>query len=469
MSTTPVTRIIVSNARGGLTTDTVTPLVNQANAAAAAAQAAALTAQSSGYPTYNTKAAATSALSSIAANAYVNVLADESQNGSHTIYQKISGSLVLAANASAISQPTTITYQPATPSAHGGNSQLLYRRPSPMADGWGDLSFSISASEVTDTISTYADNAWCMGWNATTSFGRRDNAKPAGMLRFEEYYRGANAAYVPAAEFHLAVLPTGASTELRYFSGYLPHSASDWKWSAWSFQFARMNWYTAAGADVVEQWTPKNGTDLSAGYSKAIIKPSVTLYQINNYAHSGQLNVAGDGTIALPYINNLNQLAITGPAYLSGPLSANVFGNKAIETVLYDGIDTATGTVNLREVRGSAAAPSGLLVQAEAFYQDAVAGLRKYFYNGAGDCWHTFVANGHTFSVGTVSVRNSMVIAKGDDLSNVLAEFPAAGGIYIADSTSAPTTPSAGAILYSLSGSLHAAGSGGTVTPLANA
>lgn len=49
---------------------------------------------------YSTKAEATAALSSIAANAYITVLQDESLGGARTIYQKVSGALVLRANLS---------------------------------------------------------------------------------------------------------------------------------------------------------------------------------------------------------------------------------------------------------------------------------------------------------------------------------------------------------------------------------
>ena len=448
-------------------TDLLALLVEQARSYADAAtdsagdaQAYALTAQASGYPAYDTKAAAIAALGSISGNALINVMADESQSGSHTIYRQVGGVLVLVSNASAIVQPISITYQPAVLDEWGNNSQVLYRRPAPSADGWGDLTVSMSGSALTNN-GNYVDNGYMLfGFNAQTSFGARDATKPSTQMRAEErYWSAPSSCWV--SELHYATIYAGGSSEHRWMSWAVNINAADWRKSEAGFAVSNFRW--KAGDDTVHmQW--ELGAGSGDGFAMSYATKSYHAFGVNNYAVLQQANAAGDANIQFVIANARDETEIRAASYQSGSLLPNVFGNKAIQTVLYNGIDTASGTVNIREWRGSASAASGLLVQAEAFYQDAVAGLRRYFYNGTGDCWSTFVANGHTFSIGAVAGRNSLVIAKGDTLGNVLVEFPNAGGMFIADSASAPATPVAGSAIYSLSGSLKAKGSGGTVT-----
>jgi hypothetical protein len=423
--------------------DQIGPLVAQATGAAGSAQAdatraetASLMAQFYSLPVYDTKAAATAALAGLADQAKVGIEADESQGGVRTVYRKTGGALALVANLSTIIKPLTITFQTAPVDANGGGSQVLWRRPSPKADGWGDVTSSTSASVITDPQGTYADNVLALfGYNMTVSFGQRDTSKPTTTLRCEERYRGANTGYKVACEFHFTTTPPGSATEIRWFSAYGTHLAADWNSSSWSLQFANLNWFAPFGNSVIEQWTPNGGDAAANGYQKAIVRKSVTLFENNNYAHTIQSTHDGAGTVPAAFLNARDEEQHGANQYFGAQPRTNVYGDRSVATAT---VDTPIDGDAYDDIRSTAPVSGTLYGRKVAMDADTLANrtanakaggeVVEWLSTASGDAYTRYDAPSHEISAGMRYSDSRYAIARGSSLSDEMFGIDRATG-----------------------------------------
>ena len=268
---------------------------------------------------FATKAAADAALASVAADAYIMVLADETQAGRAWRYQKVSGAYV--SRGAAVNLGPLVVPRGALSGGGAETSEpIRINAPTGSQVNGAGVNDAVTTGMVlttgqfnSGTANRYFDTVLSIGHNMNGSITARFNAEqPISRIGIESKFQQALGQPFKS-EYHLASLlyPTdagGAASEYRAISAVIPHRQADWNTTAASVYFRGNVFAFAHGVDglpVMSLEVANTRLRFTAGYS--------TLFETNNRPIALQHDAAGASALALPFVNNQNRYAFSLP------------------------------------------------------------------------------------------------------------------------------------------------------------
>jgi hypothetical protein len=156
---------------------------------------------------------------------------------------------------------------------------------------------------------TRPDTVFVFGYNVAANGARENLSEPTLSLHFENIYYQFG---LLGLEFHVESLDTNG-VQHRPLSYWLPRDGG--KGSYGIIQADALNLIKYDGTQKIKFDLANNAVTYYA--------PIASMYNVNNFIVSWQINAAGTKFVAMPYIDNNNYYHVTPPLYLESQLILN--------------------------------------------------------------------------------------------------------------------------------------------------